>query len=193
MSTKHNEKGAWPKVCTQCADNGIETILNPGVNIYLSMFKRSIYKCLSCKAQQSKVEHNEKWKLPWFRVKKAEYLREYHREEPAGIYAIYYDLDIVYIGESSIPEQRRITHFSKHIKSKEQLDKGQWQQPISYDLATGKIDRKRLSFEIMEYEQDKTKRIKREKELLQEHFIAFGKYPKYNTDYTDKKRKKRKE
>jgi len=193
MSVKHNKKGAWPKVCTQCADNGIETILNPGVNIYLSMFKRNIYKCLPCKAKQSQGEYVRDWKIPAFRDKKRDYLYDYHRTEPAGVYALYYDLDIVYIGESDKPEQRRVFHKTKHIKSKEQLAKGQWQSPIQYDLATGKIDVKRLSFEVMEYEQDKAKRVKREKELIQEHFIAFGEYPKYNTDGTNKKRKQRKE
>ena len=167
MSVKHNEKGAWPKVCIACADNGIETILNPGINCYLSLYK-----------------HIVKYKLPDFRAKKIEYLYNYHREEPAGIYAIYYDLDIIYIGESSLPEQRRIHHFTKHIKSKEQLDKGQWQSNIQYALATGELDRKRLSFEVMEYEQDKAKRLILEKKLIQEHFNTFGEYPKYQLNHT---------
>jgi hypothetical protein len=33
MKTKINEKGAYPKVCVDC-----EVELNPGVNVYLSMF-----------------------------------------------------------------------------------------------------------------------------------------------------------
>ena len=190
MSVKHNEKGAWPKVCIGCADDGIETVLNPGVNCYLSMYKNGSYKCKVCKKKQSKVEHDVKWRLPDFRAHKAAYLHEYHREEPAGVYAIYYDLDIIYIGESSLPEQRRICHFSKYIKSKEQLDKGQWQQRIPYDLATGELDRKRLSFEVIHYEQDKKLRMKMEQQMLHEHFNAFGSYPKYNVDYTGKKRTK---
>jgi hypothetical protein len=184
MSVKHNEKGAWPKVCIACADNGIETILNPGINCYLSLYKNGTYKCTPCKSKQSQAEHIVKYKLPHFRAKKIEYLYNYHREEPAGIYAIYYDLDIIYIGESALPEQRRIHHFTKHIKSKEQLDKGQWQSNIQYALATGELDRKRLSFEVMEYEQDKAKRLILEKKLIQEHFNTFGEYPKYQLNHT---------
>ena len=183
MKRKINTKGAWPKVCVDC-----EIELNPGVNCYLPMYKRSSYKCISCKGKQSQGEHVVKYKLPWFRAKKAEYLWDYHRMEPAGVYAVYYDLDIIYIGESDKPEQRRIHHFTKHVKSKEQLDKGQWQSNIQYDLATGKLDRKRLSFEVMEYEQDKKTRMVREKELIQEHFSVFGEYPKYNKYHTGDKR-----
>ena len=179
MRVKINEKGVYPKLCTCC---GVE--LNPGVNIYLSMFKRGIYKCKTCKAQQSKVEHEEKWKLPWFRIKKAEYLKEYHREEPAGVYAIYEDLNIIYIGQSTMPEQRRVAHFSKHIKP----DTVSWQPKIPYDLATGKLDRTRLSFDVIEYVEDKDERMIREKYHMEQHKLAFGDYPRYNVDSTSRKR-----
>ena len=52
------KKACILKLCTCC---GVE--LNPGVNIYLSMFKRGIYKCKTCKAQQSKVEHEGKMEI----------------------------------------------------------------------------------------------------------------------------------
>ena len=107
MSVKHNEKGAWPKVCIGCADDGIETVLNPGVNCYLSMYKNGSYKCKTCKKKQSKVEHDIKWRLPDFRAHKAAYLYEYHREEPAGVYAIYYHLSIlvnlIYLNNVGLP------------------------------------------------------------------------------------------
>ena len=52
MSVKINEKGVFPKHCSDC-----EIQLNPGVNCYLSMFNVGGYKCKSCKKKQSKVEH----------------------------------------------------------------------------------------------------------------------------------------
>ena len=184
MRTFYNTKDSWPKVCIGCAKRGEETILNPGVNIYLSMFKRAIYKCKVCKSKQSKVEHEAKWKLPWFREKKAEYLKTYHRETDAGVYAVYEDLDIIYIGQSTMPEQRRVAHFSKHIKP----DTVKWQPKIPYDLATGKLDRTRLSFDVIEYIEDKDERMKREKYHLDQHKKAFGDYPRYNVDSTNRKR-----
>ena len=183
MSAIYNHKDSWPKVCTACAKRGEETILNPGVNIYLSMFKRGIYKCKVCKKKQSKVEHDIKWTLPWFREKKAEYLKEYHRETAAGVYAIYYKLDIIYIGQSTLPEQRRVAHFSKHIKPT-----SKWQPKIPYDLATGKLDRNHLSFDMIEYVDDLDERMEREKYHLEQHKLAFGDYPKYNVDSTGRKR-----
>ena len=183
MRTFYNTKDSWPKVCIACAKRGEETILNPGINIYLSMFKRAIYKCKTCKSKQSKIEHEEKWKLPWFRVKKAEYLKAYQRETDAGVYAVYEDLDIIYIGQSTMPEQRRVAHFSKHIKP---INK--WQPKIPYDLATGKLDRTRLSFDMIEYVDNKDDRLKREKYHLEQHKLAFGDYPRYNTDSTGRKR-----
>jgi hypothetical protein len=183
MRTFYNKQDSWPKICTACAKRGEETTLNPGVNIYLSMFKRGIYKCKTCKAKQSKIEHEAKWKLPLFRIKKAEYIKEYQRETDAGVYAVYDKLDIIYIGQSAIPEQRRVQHFSKHIKP---MDK--WQPKISYDLATGKLDRKHLSFDMIEYVDNKEDRLIREKYHLEQHKLAFGDYPKYNSYSTDRKR-----
>ena len=181
MSVKINQRGSWPKLCCDC-----EVVLNPGVNCYLSMFKNGSYKCHTCKKKQSKIEHDIKWQLPWFRDVKAKYLEEYHKTEPAAVYAVYYKEDIVYIGESTKPQQRRTAHFSKHIKRQQLIDKGQWQQPMQKDLALGILDRKHLSFEILEYIQDTTERKAKEKHLLDQHKAAFGEYPKYNTRLTDK-------
>jgi len=179
-----NPRGQWPKVCVNCAKNGTETVLNPGVNCYLSMFKNAAYQCKSCKAKQSQVEHTAKWQLPWFRAKKLIYLTEYHNATPAAVYAVYYDMDIIYIGESAKPEQRRVAHFSKHIKK----DISKWQNKISYDLATAVLDRNRLSFDVIEYVQDKKERMVRDRYHLDQHKLAFGDYPKYNLDYTGRKR-----
>lgn len=180
MSVKVNPKGSWPKVCTDC-----EVALNPGVNCYLSMFKNGSYKCKTCKSKQSKKEHDKKWELPWFREKKAQYLEDYHLQYAPGVYAIYYKLDIIYIGQSSKPMSRKIAHFSKHIIK----DGTNWyQDKIPYDLATGKLDRNHLSFDIIEYVEDREKRLEREKYHIEQHKIAFGEYPKYNVYHTDKRK-----
>lgn len=179
MSVKVNEKGAWPKVCTDC-----EIELNPGVNCYLSMFQRGSYKCKTCKAKQSKIEHEKKWELPWFRDKKAEYLIEYHKKFDPAVYAIYYKLDIIYIGQSSRPQTRKTNHFSKNHRP----NKKYWQGAIQIDLGKGILDRNHLSFDIIEYVNDPVKRLEREKYHLEQHKLAFGDYPKYNVYLTDKRK-----
>ena len=170
MSVKINEKGAYPKYCTDC-----EVELNPGVNVYLSMFSRSGYKCKSCKKKQSKVEHVRYWQMPSYIERKAKYIAEYHKQEGAGVYAIYEKDEVIYIGESSQIQQRVIGHFSKHI------NKDHWQSPIPEQLAKGKIDRKDLYFEVLERIDDVLTRQSRETYYLDKHFDDTGAYPKFNT------------
>jgi len=174
MSVKINEKGAWPKVCVDC-----EVVLNPGKNCYLSMFNRGGYKCKSCKKEQSKVEHVKYWQMPAYIERKAKYIAEYHKQEGAGVYAIYEKDEIIYIGESSQIQQRIIGHFSKHI------NKNHWQSPIPEQLAKGKIDRKDLYFEVLERIDDDLTRQSRETYYLDKHFNDNGAYPKFNTYKTN--------
>ena len=174
MSVKINEKGAWPKVCVDC-----EVVLNPGKNCYLSMFNRGGYKCKSCKKEQSKVEHVKYWQMPAYIERKAKYIAEYHKQEGAGVYAIYEKDEIIYIGESSQIQQRIIGHFSKHI------NKNHWQSPIPEQLAKGKIDRKDLYFEVLERIDDDLIRKSRETYYLDKHFNDNGAYPKFNTYKTN--------
>ena len=184
---KHNTKDSYPKVCTRCADKGIETTLNPGVNCYQSMYSNHAYICKPCKKAQSMAEHETYWKMPDFRERKNKWLWAYHREEPAGVYAVYDKDEIIYIGESKHPIQRRTYHFSKHI----QRNKDNWQSQIQHHLMSGKLKREDLSFDIMEYEQDKKLRKQKEVKALEAHKLAFGDYPKYNIYFTDKEAKKK--
>ena len=170
MKTKINLKGDFPKVCVDC-----EVELNPGVNVYLSMFNAGGYKCKSCKKEQSKVEHIKYWQMPAYIERKAKYIAEYHKQEGAGVYAIYEKDEIIYIGESSQIQQRIIGHFSKHI------NKNHWQSPIPEQLAKGKIDRKDLYFEVLERIDDDLTRQSRETYYLDKHFNDTGAYPKFNT------------
>jgi len=176
MSVKVNEKGSWPKMCTDC-----EVELNPGVNCYLSAFNVASYKCKSCKKKQSKVEHIHYWSIPAYVDKKNVYLREYHDKDGAGVYAIYENDMIIYIGESAKIRSRITAHFSKHIQTEANLAKGFWQSPIPLLLAKGKIDRDDLSYEILATEDDKVTRQSREKQCIQDHITKYGAKPAYNT------------
>ena len=174
MKTRINEKGAYPKVCNDC-----EIVLNPGVNCYLSMFNTGGYKCKSCTQKKSKVEHIKYYQIPAFRMRKAKWIQEYHNKDGAGVYAIYENDDIIYIGESSKIKSRVTAHFSKHINKK------QWQSPIPELLAKGKLNRDHLSYDILEPEDDTITRKQREIQHIQEHFDKYGAYPKYNTYHTN--------
>ena len=169
MSVKINEKGAWPKHCTDC-----EIVLNPGVNCYLSMFNAGGYKCKSCKKEQSKVEHIKYWQMPSYRMRKAKFVEQYLNKDGAGVYAIYENDECIYIGESNKIKSRVTAHFSKHINKKH------WQSPIPELLAKGKINRDDLSYDILEPEDDTITRKLRETHYIQEHIAKYGVAPKYN-------------
>jgi hypothetical protein len=90
-----------------------------------------IYQCLmqvvtnvNPVRKQSKVEHIKYWQMPAYIERKAKYIAEYHKQEGAGVYAIYEKDEVIYIGESSQIQQRVTSHFSKHI------NKNHWQSPI---------------------------------------------------------------
>lgn len=176
MENKVNEKNAWPKVCSDC-----EIELNPGVNCYLSMFKRSIYKCKACKKLQSKKEHKANWPKQSFRDKKKAYLKEYHISEGAGVYGIFEKGECIYIGETDKIRQRITSHFSKNMKTPEQLDKGYWQSPIPILLAKGKLDREELDYEVFELIDDKLTRQTRETWYIKKYIAEYGEAPRFNT------------
>lgn len=175
MSVKINEKGVWPKHCTDC-----EVELNPGLNCYLSMFNAGGYKCKSCKKKQSKVEHVKYWQMPSYRMRKAEFIEKYLQSDGAGVYAIYENDECIYIGESGKIRSRITCHFSKHIKTN-----NTWQSPIPELLAKGKINRDDLSYDILEQEDDTVKRKLRETHYIQEHIAKYGVAPKFNKNKTN--------
>ena len=174
VKEKLNQNGIYPKLCTDC-----EIPLNPGVNCYLSMFNKGGYKCKSCKKEQSKVEHVRYWQVDAYRMRKAKWIQEYHNKDGAGVYAIYENDDIIYIGESSKIKSRVTAHFSKH------LNKKHWQSPIPELLAKGKLNREDLSYDILEPEDDVKTRQSRESYYIQEHIAKYGVAPKYNTYKTN--------
>ena len=172
MKRKINEKGIYPKICTDC---GVELFV--GKNCYESMYKRGSYKCKSCKRKQSKVEHAKYWQIPSYRMRKAEFIEKYLDSDGAGVYAIYENDECIYIGESAKIKSRVTAHFSKHIKK----NKSQWQSPIPKLLAEGVLNRDNLSYDILEQEDDVSTRKTRETHYIQEHIAKYGKAPKYNT------------
>ena len=176
MKRKINEKGTYPKVCVDC-----EVVLNPGVNCYYSMYSRKSYKCKVCKKKQSEKEHVKGWALPSYRAKKSAYIKKYHKKEPAGVYAIYENDDIVYIGQSKKPQQRVLGHFSKYINN----NPNQFPNKMSAALKRGELNRENLSWDVLYYEDDAKKRMDIEKMVLLNHNKIHGQYPKFNVYYTN--------
>ena len=134
-----NKKSGTQKFCVDC-----EIELIPGINCYTSQYKRHIYLCKSCRSIRAKDEHIKYWALPHWRDKKKEYVRDYRSEEKPGVYFIRYYDQIIYIGESKTPIARRVNHFSKY------KNKNNYQNPIQLALLNGELDRRHLSFEVID-------------------------------------------
>ena len=98
---------------------------------------------------------------------------KYKEKIPAGIYGIFYDCKLVYIGESKKPQSRSICHFSKRTD----LNQAKIMSPISYALSIGELERDKLRFKMFEFIDDTKVRQAQEKRLIQRHI------PKYNDLY----------
>ena len=92
---------------------------------------------------------------------------------PAGIYGIFNDCKLIYIGESTRPYARKIQHFSK----RSDLDQAIKTSKVCYNLSIGELQRDKLRFKMFEYIDDTEARKARELELIQRY------KPLYNEVY----------
>ena len=84
---------------------------------------------------------------------------------PAGIYGIFNDCKLIYIGESSTPYRRKGNHFAlfkkeKHVKIS---------SPISYAIYNKELQRDKLRFKMFEFIDDTQARKERELCLIQRY------------------------
>jgi len=153
----------------QCIDCSVDLVL--GENIPPSRWKRSWYQCRSCNST-SVVN----------KPKKNAYMRKYNKDNKQhlklvnknihsinpGVYGVYNDGELIYIGQSKIPYDRMTKHFSK---SKKYV-----YSSVSQALSNGELQRDNLVFKMLEFIDDTATRKKQESELIQRH------RPLYNSD-----------
>lgn len=156
----------------QCINCSVDLVL--GENIPPSRWKRSWYQCRSC---NSKFDGKRKNRDDY-----NEYMREYNRNRPQhrnavdknkksinpGVYGVYNDGELIYIGQSKIPYDRMTKHFSK---SKKYV-----YSSVSQALSNGELQRDNLVFKMLEFIDDHKARLNREQALIQQHT------PLYNSD-----------
>jgi len=112
--------------------------------------------------------HNDK-----YNAKNREYFKEYTKEYmsknkehykelmkelwtaiPPGIYAIYHDDELIYVGSSEMPNRRRYSHFVNSINANN--------SSIARAMAKGILKGDKLRFEMLEFVDDKDMRYKKE-------------------------------
>ena len=123
-------------------------------------------KQIYCKACNKK--QNDKYNAQnrdYFREYSKEYIAEnkehykelmnkLHTSIPAGIYAIYHDDELIYVGSSNMPNRRRYSHFVNSINANN--------SSIARAMAKGMIKGDRLRFEMLELVDDRDMRFKKE-------------------------------
>jgi hypothetical protein len=141
------------KVCKECGV-GLEV----GVNWYASMKKNSTFVCKTHHKKDTKKYRDEN-------PKRYDKLITNNRKSiPAGVYEILYKGVRVYVGESQQPYKRTSDHFTK-LKN---IEHAKLVSPVSYRLSIGKIKRKDLSYNILEYIDDEDTRLQVEQRYIDE-------------------------
>ena len=93
----------------------------------------------------------------------------------AGIYGVYNNNELIYIGESGTPKNRQNLHFSKSGKLNGDVMKHKDRtSPISIALGIGELDRVNLTFKMLEFIDDTPIRKAREKCLIQRHKPVYN-------------------
>jgi len=87
-----------------------------------------------------------------------ELMNELFASIPAGIYAIYHDDELVYVGSSSMPRRRLYGHFVNSIKANN--------SSIAKAMAKGIIKGDNLRYEMLEFVEDKEQRLEKEKSYI---------------------------
>jgi hypothetical protein len=90
-----------------------------------------------------------------------------------GVYGLYNSGKLIYIGQSEFPNQRITNHFSKYRK----LEHAKVTGAVSYALTIGELERKNLTFKMLEFIDDHKVRLTQEQRLIQRH------KPRYNEVY----------
>ena len=140
------------KTCNKCK---VELVV--GDNWAESHKKFKQYKCKSCYNKTTR-----KWQIHNAERNK-QHVNKLSFTFKSGIYEILYKGKRVYVGQSNKPYIRISNHFSKFSD----LDAAKLKSPIAYKLSTGEIKRKDLSFNMLEYIDDKDTR-----ETVEQQYIT---------------------
>ena len=133
--------------------------------------------CKECSKQISKqhrIDNSEHYKQ-YYQDNKEQIYQHVNKNThsiPPGIYGIYEQNDLLYIGESATPYRRMKYHFS-NLKDLNQAYK---LSPICYALSIDELQRENLSFKMLEYVDDDSARKQRETALIQRYQPRYNNY-----------------
>lgn len=100
-------------------------------------------------------------------------IEERYKSIPPGIYGVYYNDELVYIGESIKPYTRKVRHFTKFTN----IEHAHLNSNVAVAIYKGEISKDKLRFEMLEFIDDTPTRKKQEQVLIQRY------RPLYNEVY----------
>ena len=137
------------KQCNKCS---VDLVL--GGNWYASSQKYSQYQCKSCF-----IKRNYDLSITNNTVEK------YKSQTLAGVYGVFNNCKLIYIGQTTNSIKRKGCHFSTRTS----LEDAKKQSSVSYALSIGELQRDKLRFKMLEFIDDITTRLAREKCLIQRY------------------------
>ena len=154
-----------PKQCNRCS---VDLIV--GDNWYASMAKYGSYRCKKCHLNN----HYKYVKTPsgkaaitkWNKSNNHQKsVNKYFDKGKAGVYGIFSDCKLIYIGQTSNSKKRNSSHFS----IRNNLKDAQAQSNVSYALSIGELQHDKLRFKMLEVIDDKQSRLDKEQRLIQRY------------------------
>ena len=167
------------KQCNKC---GVDLIVGENANI--KNYNNSDYRCKECiiktslkwvknNYEQFRKKTDNYYNTPSGRIISKKSMHKTKFKVKAGVYGIFSDCKLIYIGESKAPNKRKFTHFSK-MKC---LKQAKIQSNICYALSVGDLQRDKLRFKMFKFIDDTSTRKQQEALLIQRY------KPLYNEVY----------
>tara|TARA_B110000483_G_scaffold57879_1_gene72416 strand:- start:517 stop:1047 length:531 start_codon:yes stop_codon:yes gene_type:complete len=169
-------KGSIKKKDGKC--NYCKQILVAGKNWIASDIKENNERCRQCCRDYKNARNRTPKGKIYVALQNKKTItskKKYEHKIPAGIYAVYNNDEIIYIGESKYPSARKCDHFTIAGSRGGNIEKNP--NIIAKALGRGELQRDNLVFKMLEFIDDTPTRKQQEQRLIQRHI------PKYNDLY----------
>ena len=149
----------------QCRKCSVDLVVKE--NWYVSDSKKNSYRCIPChKKNHYKYKITPKGKSAAKKANNSDkhykLVQEYFNKGKVGVYGVFSDCKLIYIGQTTNSIKRKGCHFSTRTS----LEDAKKQSSVSYALSIGELQRDKLRFKMLEFIDDITTRLAREKCLI---------------------------
>ena len=152
----------------QCKKCSVDLVV--GENWRSALERDSDYRCAQCVRDYKNARNNTpkgKSDLKHYNKINRPSIKKHQLKTPAGIYGVFYDCKLVYIGESKKPSSRKCDHFTIAGSKGGIIEKSP--SEVAKALGRGELQHDKLRFKMLEFIDDTDTRKAREKCLIQRY------------------------